>query len=121
MGGDVILGGGDDRVLLLDTGGGSIDPIAESVLAFEDALGDPELLDDWFSASLADRLRQQGGGLGPSDCYGYAILPVFAEGSYGPENRRVLSALDHLAFSADVHRQIRDLPDGTRLRLTVVE
>ena len=119
--GDVILIEDDGRVLLLDTGGGAVEPLAESQEGFERALSDSSHLDDWLSASLAGRLRQRGVTLDPGQCYGYAVLPVFAEGSYGPDNRRVLSALEHLSFTADVHKQIRDLPDGATIRFDVGE
>lgn len=115
--GDVILTYDSGLVALLDTGGGDVEVIARSVEAFEQALSDPENLADWFAAYVVGQLREQGVLLGPGQCYGYTTLPVFAEGSYGPENRFVLSALEHLAFTADVHKQIKDLPDGAKVRI----
>lgn len=121
VGGDVLLVDPDGRVLLLDTGGGTVTAITDSVAAFEGAISDPANLDDWFSASLAGRLRQQGVVLGPGQCYGYTILPVFQEGSYGPENRRALDALEHLSVTADMHEQVRGLPNGAKVQMKVVD
>ncbi len=48
-------------------------------------------------------------------------LSVFREGSYEPENRFALSALEHLAVTADLHNQIRDSPDGVQVRIKIVD
>ena len=117
--GDVILIDDSGRIFLLDTGAGTVDQIAESVEAFEDALSDPENVADWFAASVVEQLRASGVVLGPGQCYGYTTLPVFAEGSYGPENRFVLSALEHIDVTADIHHQIKDYSDGARLRVVI--
>jgi hypothetical protein len=41
-------------------------------------------------------------------------------GSYSVENRYAISIAEHASFSGDLHRQIRDLPDGTAVRVKVV-
>ena len=82
---------------------------------------DPDNVADWFAAGVVEELRARGVVLAPGQCYGYATLPIFKEGSYGAENRQVLSALEHLAFTADVHQQIRDLSDGARVQIKVSE
>ncbi len=117
--GDVILIYDSGHVALLDTGGGYVEVIARSVDAFEQGLSDPENLADWFAASVVEQLHKQNMYLGPGQCYGYTTLPVFAEGSYGPENRFVLSVKEHLAFTADVHKQIMHMPEGSKIRIKV--
>jgi hypothetical protein len=80
-----------------------------------------ESLEEWFLQSVVAELQAKGMLLGPNQCYGFRILPMFREGSYGATNRYVLNALEHLRFTADIVRQTQSLQDGETVRIRVVD
>jgi hypothetical protein len=58
--------------------------------------------------------------LGPSRCYGFRIPPVLG-GSYDLENVVTISQVERYSVMADICRQIKDVPDGTRVKLVVTD
>jgi hypothetical protein len=48
-------------------------------------------------------------------------LPVFEGGRYEVDNIFVVSAVEWLTFTASIHRQLRDLPDGGQVVIKVVD
>jgi type VI secretion system (T6SS) immunity protein Tdi1 len=119
--GDVFLENETGQVFRLDTGTGEIEPVASTVSAFSEALQSPASERDWLLAPVIDELRSQGKTLGRGQCYGFTILPVFKEGSYKAANRFVISALEHIRVTGNMHLQIKDLADGDKVRIRVVE
>jgi hypothetical protein len=118
--GDVFLAT-PEGVLRLDTGTGELQQVAENESRFQKLLRDPALVQDWLLEPVVDELRAKGKGLGPGQCYGFIILPVFKEGSYEAENRVVLPVVEHLRVTGDIHSQIDGLTDGDKVRIKVVE
>lgn len=78
-----------------------------------------EKADEWFLPGLVDVLRSQGKVLGADQCYTYAILPVFSQGSFAAENMHPVSAAEHFSMSGHVHESIRRLPDGAQVQVTI--
>ena len=80
----------------------------------------PDELTVWFANRFGEPILVFEDGsvhrLEPRQCYGYGV-PVILQGEYTLENTRVLQVEEQYAFLADLHRQIRDLPDGTQIRL----
>ena len=60
-------------------------------------------------------------GLLPEDgqCYGYKEQLV-TRGSLKPENVYLATTSQYISFMGDFHHQIKDLPDGTKVRLKVI-
>ena len=119
--GDVFLENKSGQVFRLDTGVAELEPVAPSIAAFHEALHSPTSVREWLLAPLVEELQSEGKTLGQGQCYGFTILPVFQEGSYRAENRFMLSALEHVRFTGDMHRQIQDLSDGDKVRIKVVD
>jgi hypothetical protein len=67
--------------------------------------------------SEVDVLVRRGLTLAPGQCYGFSIPLLMHEGRRTVENVRVWDIPLYFAFLADVQRQARDLPDGTKVRL----
>jgi hypothetical protein len=116
--GDVFFEVPAGSVWWLSTATGSLEQVAESRAEFAEGLG-TENTDEWFLPGLVDALREQGKILRPDQCYTYAMLPVFVEGSFSAENMHPVSAAEHFSLSGDMHRSIRGLPDGANVRVTV--
>jgi len=65
-----------------------------------------------FPQSLrASELRLRAG-----ECYGYRVPPVLG-GDYHGDNRVPISAREHLGFCGYIQNQIKELPDGTQVKL----
>lgn len=79
-----------------------------------------EFLHDWYMASLVSLAHDQWGPL--TDGRKYCLkIPGVLGGAYGGENLTTAPQIDLVRMSGDVARQFKDLPDGTQIRLRVVE
>lgn len=71
----------------LDTGTGLVEQVAHSMTHFEEMIRTaPDLVDEWFLPPLVERLHAAGKKPKVRGCYGFTILPVFAEGKFDVEN-----------------------------------
>jgi hypothetical protein len=107
-----------DGVAWVNTGTGDVTLVAADQDQFRERLIG-EARDDWFLPELVDLLHEKGKRPRLGECFTYAIYPIFAEGKYVPENFKPVPAVEHFGLSGDLHRQIHDLEDGTKVRLTV--
>ncbi|QND60945.1 hypothetical protein [Mesorhizobium huakuii] len=55
------------------------------------------------------------------ECYDFTILPVFAEGKFDVENMFVIPVTEQFIGMADLHRQLNELPDTSKVRIKVVD
>ncbi len=69
---------------------------------------------------LVDASVDAGMRLLPDQCYGYKIPPILG-GSYSLENVEVTDLSVHYAFLADIWRQTKDVPNGTKIRVVVTD
>lgn len=118
--GDVFFKATTGEVFWLNTGTGSVEKIATDETALSQLL-DSKQAELWLLPGLAERLIAAGKTLAPGECYTFIILPIFNEGKYEVENVAVVPALEHFKLTADIHRQIADLPDGAPIRLNVTD
>jgi hypothetical protein len=119
--GDVFLESVTGEVSRLDAGAGSLSFIAGSRAEFDAAASNSANLEKWFLQSVVAELRAEVVLLGHNQCYGFTILPMFSEGSYGAANRSVVNAMEHIRFTADIVRQTQSLGDGEDVRIRVVD
>jgi hypothetical protein len=117
--GDVFLKRPDD-VAWLNTGTGELTSVAKDEDEFRELLRG-FARSDWFLPVLVASLHELGKRPGPGECFTYAIYPVFAEGQYVPENFTPVPPASHFGLSGDLHRQIQDLEDGAKVRVTVTD
>jgi hypothetical protein len=110
------------EVLWLDTGTGSVEPVAQSREHFEELVrSSPDLVDEWFLPPLVERLHAAGKKPSDGECYGFTILPVFAEGKYDTDNMFVVPVREQLVGLAHVHRQLNGLPEGSSVQVKVTD
>jgi hypothetical protein len=102
--------------ILVFEDGSVLQRLADSREAFASAIDEGQNAQHWLRISEVDRAVAGGIRLEPRQCYGYGV-PVILQGEYTLENTRVLQVEEQYAFLADLHHQIRDLPDGTQIRL----
>ena len=86
-----------------------------------DALSvDQNFLHGWYMRALVEQAQARLGALLDGRKYCFKIPTVFG-GEYGGDNLATLSLVELIRISGDLARQIKDLPDGTPVRLKIVE
>lgn len=116
-----------DGIWRLDTGAAELERIFPSRQAFDDFLGGDrgqawqDAVDAWFLPPFVERLHAAGKRANAGQCYGMTILPVFEGGAYTVENAFVVSLREWLIYTGDVHRQLRDVPEGGQVRIKVTD
>jgi hypothetical protein len=116
--GDLFIVLEDETVHMLDVGNGSFEQVAESRDDFCLKIDQGTNLNTWLMVPLVDRLVETGKLLQPDRCYSFIIPPILG-GGYTVANTATLNVKEHYGVYASIHNQIKDQPDGTRVRLRV--
>jgi len=116
--GDLFIVTASGSVHLLDVCGGSIKKVAESRYDFCNRVDEDDNGNNWLMIPLVDKLVAAGKLLKEGRCYSFVLPPVLG-GDYTVENTSDLNVVEHFGVYASIHRQIKDLPDGTRVNLKV--
>ncbi len=86
-----------------------------------DALSaDQDFLEDWYMDGLTATAREQCGPLGEGRKY-CLKLPGVLGGRYAAENLASAPLYELIRLSGDVARQMQGKPDGTRVKLNLVD
>lgn len=117
--GDLVIVTKDGKVHFLDVGSGTLELTAQSRDDFREKIDQDGNANDWLMIPLVDKLVAAGMTLGQSECYGYKIMPILG-GDYTVENSFVVPVAEHYGVCAAVHQQTKDLPNGTKVVLKVV-
>ncbi len=108
------------RVIFLDTVAAELSEIAPSRGAFLTERERQENLDQWFMADLVMLCWERGLRPGPGQCLSFKIPPVLS-GPLEVGNIEVCDLMVHESILAQIHRQAKDLPEGTRIDRFVVD
>jgi hypothetical protein len=117
--GDLFVVDTDGVVSRLDTGSGDLESVAATKDEFYRALQVTTKAEDMLMLSVVREFNQREGPLGPEECLGFTTLPILG-GSYTIANRYRLRIAEHAAMTGGVHRQARELSDGTPVRINIV-
>ncbi len=69
---------------------------------------------------LVDQCRSTGMVLGPTQCYAFTTLPLFG-GEYKVDNIWICAWKEWLSFTATIYLQTKDLPNGAKVAIQVVD
>lgn len=116
--GDMFFREESGKVVWLNTGTGELTPVAASEIEFKGLLA-TEAVEEWFLPALVEKLHAAGKVPGPGHCYTYVTLPVFAEGKYEVENLNPVPAREHFSVTGQILKEIRSLPDGAKVKISV--
>jgi hypothetical protein len=94
--------------------------IAPSRQAFLSERAKQENLGQWFMADLALLCWERGLRPGPGQCLSFKIPPVLS-GPLEVDNIEVCDLMVHESIQAQIHRNVKDLPEGTRIDRFVVD
>lgn len=112
--GDLFLRRPDGSIALLDTYEGSCETVAPSYERWKAMLDDAEQMDVWFKIGLVADLSEAGITRGPGQCFS-PFVPQVINGSWEPSNFHACDLLVHLSMLGQIHRQVKDLPPGTKI------
>ena len=111
--GDMFLMSDNKSIYWLDVGLGKLKLIATDIEEFKTKLKNVERVNDWFMIDLTTELRSDKK-LKDGQLYSYKKLPVIG-GEYSVDNFEPADMEVHFSFAGQIHQQIKDLPDGTRI------
>lgn len=118
--GDLFLVLPDGAVQMLDVGNGRLDELAGSRDEFRRIVDEDDNASLWFMIPLVDRLVEAGITPQTGQCYCFLTPPILG-GEYSVENTRVVPIEELFGLYGSYHEQLRDLPDGAKVRIKVVD
>jgi Domain of unknown function (DUF1851) len=117
--GDVFFARDAGDVWWLNTGTAQVMRVANSVDHFRELL-DTDIVDEWFMPLLVEQLHLAGKVSEPGECYTYLTLPIFPDGLYDSNNLNPVPAREHFAMTGHLHRELRNVPAGGKVKLKLV-
>jgi len=116
--GDLFITLPDGSIQMLDLGAGTLETLADSQDSFCDLIDQDDNDKDWLMIPLVDECMANGLVLGNSQCYSYKLAPALG-GEYNFENTEVCDISVHYSIFGQVHKQIKDVPDGTTVSFKI--
>ena len=117
--GDLFLRTIGGKVLWLNVHSGTLVEVSESESSFEDALRQSPERELWLAEQQMKTFAERGLKPNHLQCIGFKMPIVFAESVNVGENAYVADLYEQVSFLGDLHRQIADTPNGTKVRLRV--
>ena len=122
MVGGVFVERPNGEVHWLDTATGLVEQVARSRADFEETIRtSSDLVDEWFLPPLVERLHVAGKKPKAGECFGFTILPIFAEGKFEVGNMFVVPIGEQFIGLAEIHHQLSKLPDDSKVQMKVVD
>ena len=116
--GDMFLIGKDECIYWLAVDSGALTKLADSLEEFEQLLNTHENIDNWFLPKVIENLLQSKIILKKNQVYSYKKLPIIG-GEYTIENIEPTDISIHFWFAGQIYEQIKNLPDGTKIKIVV--
>lgn len=118
--GDVFAQGETKAVYFIDTVMGAIEKVAENGDEFQNLLRDPNFVTARMYPARLLQWRKAGIELGESEVYSHAH-PLVLGGTNTADNITAIHVAVHVSLSGQIHRQIKDLPEGTDITSIQIE
>jgi hypothetical protein len=118
--GNVIVRATDGRYWRISPEEGTCCVVADDRDSLQVLLRDQEFLHDWYMRQLVEVAREHLGELTPPRKYCLKI-PGYLGGAYGMPNIATAPIHEIVGMAGDIARQTHELPDGTQVRLEVVD
>lgn len=112
--GDVFLKAKAGSVAWLDVTSGSVSVVAASEQEFLELARGPDNLDRWFMRNVVDHQAAIGMSPARNQCISF-VQPVVLGGKLESTNLELTDAAVHLSIAGQIHRQVKDLPPGTKI------
>ena len=116
--GDLFLRDASGAIFWLNASVGKFDKVSTSEAEFREMAKTSEKRKEWFAEPEMLAYSKLGLNPGASQCIGFSVPAVFREGGT-PDTAYVADLYEYLSFLGDLHRQLSDLPDGSKVQLQV--
>jgi hypothetical protein len=111
----------DDGIWFLDTLGGSLERVCDSLEDLEAILNTADGQNQYLLAGLVLDATERGLSLEPGQCYDFAVNPVLG-GELEIDNVEVQDFVVAVNIAGQIHEQCKDLPPGTPIsEIKIVE
>jgi hypothetical protein len=120
MFGDWFFEDPNGRVIFLDSVAGQLSEIAPSRAQFLAEREKKKNLDEWFMADLVILCWDCGLRPGKGQCLSFKVPPILS-GSLEVENIDICDLMVHQSILAQIHRGVRDLPEGAVINRFLVD
>jgi len=117
--GNLILKDEDDKFWRLCPEDVYCDIIAKSIPEYNELIQNEEFMDDWFMAAMVSDAEKSLGKLKTEHKY-HMVIPGILDGEYGGKNIKIVPWVEIIRFSGDLAKQIKDLPDGSKIELKTI-
>jgi len=117
--GDMFLQDDHNKIYWLDVGRGILELVSEGIKDFEEKLKDIEQVNEWLMIDLTTELLSDKK-LMEGQLYSYKKLPIIG-GDYSVDNFEPMDIEVHFSFAGQIHKQIKDLPDGTNVGFKIAD
>lgn len=119
--GDWILGAPDGAIYLMDTLEGQLTRIAETGREFNHCVDNDEAKRDaWLFEGIVIGQASRGVFLEKGQCFGWVIPPIMG-GAIEADNIEPHNIIAYETVVGALHKQIRDLPPGTKVSKITVD
>jgi len=118
--GDMFFVGLDDCIYCLATDVCELTKAADNKREFYNFLNDEEKTDNWFLPQLLEELEKAGIRLRYNQVYSYKKMPVLG-GEYIIDNIEPVDINIHFRLTGIFGEQIKDLPDGAKIKIKIVD
>lgn len=112
--GDAFAQGESGSIYFVDMVEGTITSVAEDGDSFQSLLSDTQFVTDHLFPSRIVQLRNAGKTLKPKHVYSHKQLLALG-GDDDTDNVEVTDISVHISIHGQVHRQVKDLPDGASI------
>ena len=112
--GDVFAQGDSGKVYLVDTVKGEVLEVAADGASFQSLMTDAAFVTARMFPSQVVQLRAAGLQLGASQVYSHK-KPMVLGGADEVNNFEVVDVAVHVSVAGQIHRQVKDLPDGASI------
>jgi hypothetical protein len=114
--GNLLVEGADGRIWRICPEELSCEAVAPS----HDGLADVRASEDWKMGALVERATASMGPPGEGRCFCLKVPGVLG-GEYELHNMGTIEVGELIAFAGDLAAQLKDVPDGTQIKLEVAE
>lgn len=104
----------EDGIHFLDSISGTFDKVAQSKSQLKDILNTEDGQDHYLMAGLVEAARESGLLLDSGECYDFIVSPALS-GAMDLSNLQKMSFKVSLHVSGQLMKQIKDLPQGTKI------
>lgn len=114
--GELFLQDETSAVFWLNTTTGQFNKVYDSKTQFLQMSETSEKRQEWFAEREIRAYAQRGFVPSSCQCIGFGVPAVFAEGGT-PETAYIADIYEYISFLGDLHRQVSDLPNGSKVTL----